>query len=42
LDSDNDDNDDYDDDLPSVKQILAYSKREKRVIDLTGDGDGDR
>jgi hypothetical protein len=42
LDSDNDDNDDYDDDLPSVKQILASSKRAKRVIDLTGDGDGDR
>jgi len=38
-------NDDDDDDLPSVKQILASSKRAKQVIDLTGDdgegGDGD-
>jgi hypothetical protein len=37
--------DDDDDDLPSVKQILASSKRAKRVINLTGDdgedGDGD-
>ena len=38
MDSDSDD----DNDLPSVKQILASSKRAKRVIDLTGDGDGDR
>ena len=34
-----------DDGLPSVKQILASSKRAKRVIDLIGDdgegGDGD-
>jgi hypothetical protein len=28
-----------DDGLPSVKQILASSKRAKRVIDLTGDDD---
>jgi hypothetical protein len=35
----NSENDD-DDDLPSVKQILASSKRAKRVIDLTGN-DGD-
>jgi hypothetical protein len=35
------DSDDDDDDLPSVKQILASSKRAKRVIDLTGDDDGD-
>jgi hypothetical protein len=31
-----------DDDLLSVKQILASSKRAKRVIDLTGDYDDDR
>ena len=31
-----------DDGLPSVKQILASSKRAKRVIDLTGDDDDDR
>ena len=31
-----------DDDLPSVKQILASSKRPKQVIDLTGDDDDDR
>jgi hypothetical protein len=30
-----------DDGLPSVKQILASSKRAKRVIDLTGDYDDD-
>jgi hypothetical protein len=30
-----------DDGLPSVKQILASSKRAKRVIDLTGDDDDD-
>jgi hypothetical protein len=30
-----------DDSLPSVKQILASSKRAKRVIDLTGDDDDD-
>ena len=40
LNSDNDDND-----LPSVKRILASSKRAKQVIDLTSDdgegGDGD-
>jgi hypothetical protein len=39
------DSNDDDDDLPSVKQILASSKRAKRVIDLIGDdgegGDGD-
>ena len=35
---DSDDNDD----LPSVKQILTSSKRAKRVVDLTGDGDDDR
>jgi hypothetical protein len=29
------DSDDDDDDLPSVKQILASSKRAKRVVDLT-------
>jgi hypothetical protein len=28
-------------DLPSVKQILASSKRSKQVIDLTGDDDDD-
>jgi hypothetical protein len=28
-----------DDGLPSVKQILAFSKRAKRVIDLIGDDD---
>jgi hypothetical protein len=33
---------DDDDDLPSVKQILASSKRAKRVINLTGDDDDDR
>jgi hypothetical protein len=38
FDSENDD----DDDLPSVKQILASSKRAKRVVDLTGDDDDDR
>jgi hypothetical protein len=32
---------DDDDDLPSVKHILASSKRAKRVIDLTGDDDDD-
>ena len=31
-----------DDDLPSVKQILASSKRAKRAVDLTGDGDDGR
>ena len=31
-----------DDDLPSVKQILASSKRAKRAVDLTGDDDDDR
>jgi hypothetical protein len=36
------DSDDDDDDLPSVKRILASSKRPKQVIDLTGDGDDDR
>jgi uncharacterized protein involved in exopolysaccharide biosynthesis len=30
-----------DGDLPSVKQILASSRRAKRVIDLTGDDDDD-
>ena len=30
-----------DDGLPSVKQILASSKRAKRLIDLTGDDDND-
>ena len=35
---DSDDNDD----LPSVKQILTSSKRAKRVVHLTGDGDDDR
>ena len=38
FDSDNDD----DNDLPSVKQILASSKWPKHVIDLTGDDDDDR
>jgi hypothetical protein len=33
---------DDDDDRPSVKQILASSKRANRVIDLTGDDDDDR
>jgi uncharacterized protein involved in exopolysaccharide biosynthesis len=33
--------DDDDNDLPSVKQILASSKRLKQVIDLTGDDDDD-
>ena len=33
---------DDDNDLPSVKQILASSKRPKQVIDLTGDDDDDR
>jgi hypothetical protein len=37
FDSENDD-----DDLPSVKQILASSKRAKWVVDLTGDDDDDR
>ena len=36
------DSDDDDNDLPSVKQILASSKRPKQVIDLTGDDDDDR
>jgi hypothetical protein len=40
LDSDDVDDDD-DDDLPFVKQILASSKRAKRVIDLTGEDDDD-
>jgi hypothetical protein len=31
-----------DDDLPSVKQIPASSKRAKRVVDLTGDDGDDR
>jgi hypothetical protein len=31
-----------DDDLPSVKQILASSKRAKLAVDLTGDDDDDR
>ena len=31
----------FDDDLSSVKQILASSKRAKWVIDLTADDDGD-
>ena len=38
LDSDNDDDDDN---LPFAKQILATSKRAKRVINLTGDDDDD-
>jgi hypothetical protein len=33
---------DDDDDLPSVKQILASSKRPKWAVDLTGDDDDDR
>jgi hypothetical protein len=33
--------DDHDYDLPSVKQMLASSKRAKRVIDLTCDDDDD-
>ena len=37
FDSENDD-----DDLPSVKQILASSKRAKWVVDLTGDDGDDR
>jgi hypothetical protein len=36
------DSDDDDNDLPSVKQILASLKRPKQVIDLTGDDDDDR
>jgi hypothetical protein len=36
-----DSDDDDDNDLPSVKQILASSKRPKQVIDLTGDDDDD-
>jgi len=35
------DSDDADDDLPSVRQILASLRRPKQVIDLTGDDDGD-
>ena len=37
-----DSDDDDDNDLPSVKQILASSKWPKQVIDLTGDDDDDR
>ena len=36
------DSDDDDNDLPSVKQLLASSGRQKQVIDLTGDDDDDR
>jgi hypothetical protein len=34
--------DDDDNDLPFVKQILAFLKWPKHVIDLTGDDDDDR
>jgi hypothetical protein len=39
---DSDDDGDDDNDLPSVKQILASSKWPKHVIDLTGNDDDDR
>jgi hypothetical protein len=37
-----DSNDDDDDNLYSIKQILASLKRAKRVINLTGDDNDDR